>query len=82
MDIESEPLRQAAKQTSPIPFSLGDLFKLELASVKPELYLAHFGMAKTNTAAGLSLGSPSGSGDQARIGCKLERLDRGCGFQR
>ena len=49
--LEAEPLK-GVTDPKPLPFSYGELFKLEAF---PETYLAHLGIAKVNTAAGLAL---------------------------
>ena len=48
--LEAAPLK-AAFPWQPLPFSYGELFKLP----EQEVYLAHLGVAKVNTAAGLAL---------------------------
>lgn len=48
--LEAAPLKSALPW-SPLPFALGELFELSAHDV----YLAHLGVAKVNTAAGLAL---------------------------
>jgi len=48
--LEAAPLKNALPW-SPLPFPLGELFELPMRDV----YLAHLGVAKVNTAAGLAL---------------------------
>lgn len=48
--LEAEPLKRALPWR-PLPFPLGELFELSAR----DLYLAHLGVAKVNTAAGLAL---------------------------
>jgi futalosine hydrolase len=48
--LEAEPLKRALPWR-PLPFPLGELFELPAR----DLYLAHLGVAKVNTAAGLAL---------------------------
>jgi len=48
--LEAAPLK-GALPWSPLPFPLGELFEL----LAHDLYLAHLGVAKVNTAAGLAL---------------------------
>lgn len=48
--LEAEPLKKALSW-QPLPFPLGDLF----TEPQHDLYLAHLGIAKVNTAAGLAL---------------------------
>lgn len=48
--LEAAPLKEALPW-SPLPFPLGELFELPAH----DLYLAHLGVAKVNTAAGLAL---------------------------
>ncbi len=47
---EAEPLKNAYKHVERLEFPLGELYRL-----RPSLYLAHLGVGKVNTAAGLAL---------------------------
>ena len=49
---EAEPLRNACKRVERLEFPLGELYRLHFAV---PLYLAHLGVGKVNTAAGLAL---------------------------
>ena len=46
---EAGPLKNACKRVERLEFSLGELYRL-----RPSLYLAHLGVGKVNTAAGLA----------------------------
>ena len=49
---EAEPLKNACERVEKLEFPLGDLYRLHFAV---PLYLAHLGVGKVNTAAGLAL---------------------------
>ena len=52
-ELEGQPLRDSLENLERLPFPLGQLYTGELAG--QPLHLAHLGVAKVNTAAGLAL---------------------------